>query len=746
MCHLKYFMNCADFSAWLKKLQDRLTQSQHRQLVVLSGSDAWATSLLKAIPSFEQTDSNNPWVIYDDEGLFTPSEYQAIVTHKKTTKKNYQHCLGSQFDYVLFNAEHFNIDAFAALSGTLSAGGVFFLYWPYSLTTSELVENHPFLARFSQLIHQDSAVCVISQTSKQKSLPQIATAIKTVESSNVEPNNVELELGCKTQEQVLAVKAIEKVLTGHSKRPLILTADRGRGKSSALAIACAELLKNAKQALNIVICAPHPQALAIFFQQLSVSLPQANIHGLKADFCHQNLPNQPLSNITFVAIDSLLTEKPTANLVLIDEAAAFPVYLLEQVLAAYNRLVFATTLHGYEGAGRGFTLKFQQILADKCPQWRGLHINQAIRWADNDPLEEFTFNSCLLNARLTDIATENEKINQQLLTFQTHSKESLIADEGKLAQLFAVLVTAHYQTTPSDLQLMLDNQLLDVVSLSYKNTIVAVALLMHEGHCEQALVDGIWQGKRRLKNQFLPQSLMSHCGYDKAFDYSYLRIMRIAVHPSVQQQGIGQLFLTQISDYAKQQQIDFLGTSFGANATLLQFWLRANFNLARVGFTKDQASGEHSALLIKPLSAKVASIQEQLTKEFYRSFPYLLSDEYQHLALSLVQTILRHAPKATLASLTVFDQQNIIAFIKKQRLYSSCVYSLHLWLLQHVSQLQCNDEKALLLIARILQKHSIHDVCQQFQLSGKKALNQYLIAYLQQNYSNSAIDVDTTSA
>ncbi len=61
---------------------------------------------------------------------------------------------------------------------------------------------------------------------------------------------------------------------------------------------------------------------------------------------------------------------------------------------------------------------------------------------------------------------------------------------------------------------------------------LAVALIMTEGILGQEHGDNIEekirQGQRRLKDQFLPQSLIAHCGAEQAFDYSYWRIMRIA--------------------------------------------------------------------------------------------------------------------------------------------------------------------------------------------------------------------------
>ena len=745
------------FLSWFEDYAKQALANNERRLVVLSGCELWASSLLKSIeqvsaalvgdvnPELSSFSSHSTCLIYGDSALLTAN----------VDKKRYREKLGSESELIIFVDSQFTIDAFAALSGTLKAGGILFL------VLSPLVEKSEqslFFKRFYSLISGMKAHTIITES--QTILLPHSTDSTMQESSK---NCSVYPLGCVTQEQYSAVNAIGKVISGHRKRPLVLTADRGRGKSSALAIACAQLMKaHEHDDFSIIITAPDIQALSVFYQQLKQSLIGVEQQADNITFGKAKL--------AFIPVDQLIRVPSKVNLVLVDEAAAIPVYLLEQLLSRYHRMVFSSTVHGYEGAGRGFTLKFKKILDRVCPQWVSVHLNQPIRWRKNDPLEQLVFDACLLNAELPTLTTTikpqsktsqtKAKLDDSLINkvnnrdipddqvFKVITAAQLLANEVLLRQVFAVLVTAHYQTKPSDLQLLLDNPKIQLTCLfsSQKSNaeLLAVALLMSEGAGNGVNDDDIRAVKnsqRRLRNHFLPQSLFSHCGFEEAFSYRYLRIMRIAVHPKIQQLGIGSKFINHIELLAIEQGADFLGASFGVNVELLSFWFNAGFSITRIGFTKDKASGEHSALLVKGLNVKNNLKQKTFQSEFYRSFDYLLLEEYQTLTTELVFLLLRQSAKEGLSTLSTLDISNVQAFACGERLYSSCCYSLYLWLkhdlvLDDKNRPQDDMKNCLVLIARLIQKHEIDTVCQQFGLTGKKMLNQKMKDYINYRLDN----------
>ena len=142
-------------------------------------------------------------------------------------------------------------------------------------------------------------------------------------------------------------------MSGHRKRPLVLTADRGRGKSSTLGIAAAQLLVE-RHGLDIIVTAPSVKAIEPVFSHAIQRLEVIEVVNA-THIRHQG------GSLRFVAPDDLLKSKPDCDLLLVDEAAAIPIPMLKSMVGIYHRMVFSTTVHGYEGSGRGFGIKLSLI-------------------------------------------------------------------------------------------------------------------------------------------------------------------------------------------------------------------------------------------------------------------------------------------------------------------------------------------------------------------------------------------------
>lgn len=715
-------MNTSTFCSWVTSLRNKLIISQQRCLVVLNGDLAWANNLIESLII-----NDKPHEHYTNSNSFVAFGEQCSAG--LNIVNNYRHQLGTENDFVFFADEHFHPDAFAALSGTIKAGGI--MFW---LCTDELInnKNNLFIQRLWQQVVIDDNSLLLNQ--EDSSFPELEDLFNGFQ---VQQQTVFTHPTCRTAEQLTAVEAIEKVANGHRNRPLVLTADRGRGKSSALAIAVANLINKAssseqENALSIMITASHRDAVNVFFTQLAVSCANGQLFG--DSFTYQN------HTVQFIPVDVLVSEQPKANLLLIDEAAAIPIYLLTILLERYHRLVFSSTVHGYEGAGRGFAINFIKILRQKMPEFVQLHIHQPIRWCENDPLEQLIFNSFLLapmaEVQALSVNNNNDHLSENHSVIQKVTQQQLFENEMLLQQVFTILVTAHYQTSPSDLKFLLNNPALNIfVSFAADNTtVIAVALALNERQASAADIQLALASKKRLKDQFLPQSLLLHCGIRTAFEYQYLRIVRIAVQPHLQGRGIGGDLLTFIEAYAKKHQFDFVGTSFGVNKDLVNFWGKANYHFARIGFTQDKASGEHSCLLLKSFSSAANQLLLIINQQFYQRFNYYLAEQFQHVNPEIVQCIYQQANSVVLAKVSKDDISAVEDFIARVSLYDACAYSLSVWLRNKLTQSPpVNIE---LLIAKVLQRRSTSDLCRQYQLTGKKALNNMLISQVTTLYND----------
>ena len=466
--------------------------------------------------------------------------------------------LGQDTDIIVFDAHSgFDVNAFAAVSGTLRGGGTLYLLTPPLDEWADFPD--PDYRRFIPYPYQPHEV-------RGRFLGRFVGMLKT---------------GCHCRSfspivglNDLQVVAVETILQANA--PVVLTADRGRGKSAALGMAASQLQAAGKR---VLLTAPSRATVESVFK-------------------HAELPP------SFFAPDDLLQTLPEGDVLLVDEAAAIPVPLLLKMLEHYPRCVFSTTLHGYEGSGRGFALRFQKALDTLVPGWLAVRLQQPMRWVENDPLECFINQTLLLDEDVgEDVCnTPLRPLYRQL------NRDELAQNEPLLRQLFGLLITAHYQTRPSDLRQLLDAPDISIHVLEQQGTLVAVALLSREGGLDAQLTAAIHAGTRRPHGHPVPQTLTFHAQLAGAAELVCERVMRIAVHPLLQNQGLGAHLLEHLLGFAAQQGADYLGVSYAMTPELLRFWERAGFMVARIGFRQDAASGSRSVVQVKALSVRAVGL------------------------------------------------------------------------------------------------------------------------------------------
>lgn len=568
-------------------------QHRMRSLVVFYGSNSWCLNQAKQL------------IPHYSNGLFVSANNNIDAQNwLHIEEKKFRTQLGREWDAVIYDAEKgITPDVLGAVAGCVKAGGLFIV-----CLESALIQDSSFHQWIEYQIKQDPHVWLCREDGcvREGEYPVISNR-----------SLLDIETKYATQEQKIAVDAIKRVLTGHRNRPLVLTADRGRGKTSSLGLAAKALIEETERDIQILVTAPKPSAVDNLFAQL--------------DDCDKK-------HVLFIAPDLLSDELPSCDLLLVDEAAAIPVPLLEIWAQHYKRIVFSSTVHGYEGAGRGFTLKFDKKLQQIAPAYKKLHIHQPIRWAQGCPLEDFVFKALLLK---NEVIPLQSKISLQELEFMMFDFSQSIEERSSLLeQAFAILVSAHYQTSPNDLKNLLDlNEVSLFLAISPNKDaprVVGAILVIQEGGIDVSLCEDIMQGKRRIKGHLIAQSLMTHSGNIRAGILTCWRIMRIAVHPQMQWQGIGSYMLQKLQQKADIQGIDYLATSYGVTAELLSFWRKQAFQTLALGIKRDAASGTYSIQSIAPISESSQTLAQQVRISLRWNLPHLLLTHCLELDPSLI--------------------------------------------------------------------------------------------------------------
>ncbi|MEM1873705.1 MAG: GNAT family N-acetyltransferase, partial [Acidilobaceae archaeon] len=268
-----------------------------------------------------------------------------------------------------------------------------------------------------------------------------------------------------TRDQVEVIKALEWLYEKpprDKKKVIVVTADRGRGKSCAVGIGLvglATLLAKVKPRARIIVTAPdsfNVQSL------MELALKTAETLEVEVDVVKKggHIIELRGQNFTIEYWEPLAVPKMRADIVAVDEASGIHVPLLHEIWRRHKRMVFTATIHGYEGAGRGFNVRFlSEIRNDANTMLKVLHMEEPIRYARGDPVEKWLFDVLLLDAEPADIDREDlEKVTRGELEYVKLDPSSLFSKEGErtLRELFGIYVLAHYRNEPDDLGLLAD--------------------------------------------------------------------------------------------------------------------------------------------------------------------------------------------------------------------------------------------------------------------------------------------------
>ena len=531
--------------------------SRQRLLLCLQGERGWCLSQLGALSMFD-----NQLVLSNASDL-----HPAIAFSKA------ENLLGQETDCVVYDAfGGIQLDVLCMAAGLIRAGGVLILLTPADPLQMEdrygqWQDGAPASNYFLQYFFAELEPQMLRLAQSRQGLPLVIPDLPASQLTTVS------ELGSGEQQQLLL--ALDAWLVNKKIPIFLLTADRGRGKSTTLGM----FARQHAVTQRIVVTAASRAQLTVLFKQLGSAQSQ----------------------VQFIAPDELIRQQHRVELLIIDEAAMLANTVLHRCLALADKALLATTTGGYEGSGQGFLLKFKAGLAVK--QYRHHQLMLPVRWGQQDRLEQW-LNRVLMLKIEASYATDAGAS----YTIRGVSRAQLSQQSKLLRQVYALLLSAHYRTRPSDLRQLMDNDDQQLLLAEANGRVVGVLQLNREGGFAAELCEQVFMGTRRPRGHLLAQMITAQAGVRNFACFSGLRVQRIAVDAAYRCQGVGRALINAAQQLVQQQQLDYLGSSFAIDPGVALFWQKLGFRLLHISSGTGTSSGRQTVAVIRPQSAPIEQI------------------------------------------------------------------------------------------------------------------------------------------
>ena len=546
-------------------------------------------------------------------------------------------------------------------------------------------------------------------------------------------------------------RVIESILNIYfdSKYPnscSIVLANRGRGKSASIGLLISHiLLKKDRQPFRAIISSPHLTNVQTLFDFLSRGLISEKVKFRKIKekglISGIHTKNSRISFIWPSEIDNVLK----TDLFVIDEAAAIPVEILKKVAKACTKTIFLSTIHGYEGAGRSFQHKFLHYMRNQKQSYYTEHtLNQPVRYMQKDSIEKLLNDTFLLDVELDPQIIDSQTIDRKAVKIQVYKDpEYLFSDDGlpSLKQLFSLLIYAHYRNQPNDLLVLADSGKHFLTGIHYKGVekekLLVSSQLAEEGSMKREEIQEISSGKF-IKGNLISTVSIRHFSEEFA-KLRGLRIVRIAVHPSIINKGYGRLAIELHNQLFSSY--DWIGVSYGATVKLMKFWRKFSFNSVHIRPIQTLETGEWNIVVIHSLKPSADAIVNEASADFLLQFIALLKQSLHSMKPELVIQILKscsfipdYKPKIT--SSGKIRLKNYLKGHLNFLLAIDVIYELTIKYFVSPKTIKLSSSQEALLVTRVLQGRTWGQTLSKTGLKWKTAnrLLEKAVAKIQKEY------------
>jgi tRNA(Met) cytidine acetyltransferase len=174
----------------------------------------------------------------------------------------------------------------------------------------------------------------------------------------------------------------------------------------------------------------------------------------------------------------------------------------------------------------------------------------------------------------------------------------------------------------------------------------------------------------RVRGNMLPDVLTSQLRDEEAGVPVGRRVMRIATHHAVRSRGLGSRLLGEIRAEFEGE-LDWLGVGYGATPELLDFWRANGYRTVQLSTTRNDTSGEYSALMLDPLTEAGAALHDRHADWFASRVSSMLADPLRDADPDVVRALLRSVDASVELDLSAWDWRAVAASAYGPGLYDA---------------------------------------------------------------------------
>ncbi|PSN97575.1 hypothetical protein B9Q11_03760 [Candidatus Marsarchaeota G2 archaeon ECH_B_SAG-F08] len=535
---------------------------------------------------------------------------------------HYEKLLGDTVNFVVYDATLFyDPNALSAATYCVKGGGAFVLLFdeenpPYYPPIGKSELSGVLLKRFVEFVRQNGLCAFLTKTQSEFKFASELAQYKQSQGK------------FKTEDQERAFNEITNWLLLGKERVFVLSSKRGRGKSSTLGMALAEILDT----FSGKICVTSSKrsaldALVFHFKQ------ETKRQGLKFD---DDLWGKRVTYGNCTLLFCGWNKVPWGWITIVDEASTLSMSAILNIAKRSKRVLLSTTIYGYEGSGKSFAMRVLSTLSKLGFEIKSFEMSRPIRFSEGDPLERAVDRTFVFEPSGIHIA--KNVVNPKLESFG--AKELLKLGSENLESLYSILTEAHYRNEPRDLAHILENPNSTLFGLKADDCYCAVAHTQPDGPLEPTKLEAVLKGAS-FPGNLITERLIARTGDTLFSTLSGLRVVRIAVHPELQGKGLGSILLKAIEEHAKAKRFHWVGASFVADLEVVKFWFRNGYTFVSLSWSKPAYAEAPSVICVKPLSECASEYllrnKALLQEAFLSLLPYELVDleTYAYIVKSL---------------------------------------------------------------------------------------------------------------